>query len=526
MLSYRRYNKKGGGWISVAFFYRNKNKEKSNLELAIKFKETTGLNIADYMNGIDPREVYRNSSDCLISIFDREKITKKKIENIFSYYGDRICLEYLNDLYIKNKSILTRNSYGLMEDHVKIYGEDDLKEIVKKYFKAEELSEKEKYILMGILQKIAELVDMYKYRNIVHHERFIKAELDLGIFYNIVVKGKKYTNQQRKKLVKLSQVWDKDTLNKYENLELLKGRIAQISHDSKYLEEINTIQKMEYLDIIYISNDIKEKIQSLYMEYEIYNRENIINRAYSPKKFGLKDVIIDDLSQLGEGAILHFFGIYQKVFSFDYYIYKLEKEYGRKLTSEENESARKKYETKSNNFIPNRSLDLNAIGQSDDGELYNVNTSNQLSCMLIKFENILKIRGTRGNLALGFSKNTLSPDLIATISNRNMHSNKNIEYIETENDFKDFSCNYEELLNLDEAEENTELVMFRNTDLATLKPSYVMYISYRDLSLEEEKRNIEVYKEKMRQAGLEIPFVIFDTYTMNKKMKEIENEER
>ena len=146
--------------------------------------------------------------------------------------------------------------------------------------------------------------------------------------------------------------------------------------------------------------------------------------------------------------------------------------------------------------------------------------------MLIKFENILKIRGTRGNLALGFSRNTLSPDLIATISNRNMHSNKNIEYIETENDFKDFSCNYEELLNLDEAEQNTELVMFRNTDLATLKPSYVMYISYRDLSFEEEKRNIEVYKEKMRQAGLEIPFVIFDTYTMNKKMKEIENEER
>ena len=64
----------------MAFFYRNKNKEKSNLELAIKFKETTGLNIADYMNGIDPREVYRNSSDCLISIFDREKITKKKID--------------------------------------------------------------------------------------------------------------------------------------------------------------------------------------------------------------------------------------------------------------------------------------------------------------------------------------------------------------------------------------------------------------------------------------------------------------
>ena len=70
------------------------------------------------------------------------------------------------------------------------------------------------------------------------------------------------------------------------------------------------------------------------------------------------------------------------------------------------------------------------------------------------------------------------------------------------------------------------MVMFRNTDLATLQPSYVLYISYRYLYSEEEKRNIEIYKEKMKEAGLNVPFVIFDTYTINKKIKEQKNEER
>ena len=510
----------------MSIFNRRKKEVSSNLELAIKFKETTGLNIADYMNGINPREIYRNSSDCLINIFDREKITKKKLETLFNSYGDRIYIEFLNDLYIKNKSILTLNSYGIMEDHVNIFGEDALKDIIKKYFKDEELSEKERYILMGILQKSAELLDIYKYKHLMGNEKYVTTEIDLGIFQNIVVHGKQYSNKERKKIVKLAGVWDRETLRKYENLEMLKQRCITFAGGEKLKEKIQEIQKLEYEDIDTYSNKMKREIQDIYLEYEILNRQNIINNAYLPKMFGKKDVIIDDLSKLREAAILHFFGIYQKVFTLDNYIYKLEKEYGRELTFEEKESARKNFESKSNKFIPSRSVDMRAVGQSDDGELYNVNTSNQLSCMLITFENILKMKGIRGNLALGFARNTLSPELIATISNKNIHSNKNIEYIETEDDFKEFSCNYNELLNLDENEENTEMVMFINTDLATLKPSYVFYISYRYLYSEEEKRNIEVYKEKMKEAGLNVPFVIFDTYTINKKIKEQENEER
>lgn len=509
----------------MSLIKRDKKNIKLNYNKSQLFNETTGLNIIDYRHGIDPREIFRNSSDNLINIFEREKITKRKIEGIFNSYGDSIIDEYLNDVGLKNKSILTRTSYGVIEDHVNIYGKDDLKEIIKKYVKEEEMSEKEKYILMGLLQKVAELLDVYKFKNLTVYEKFIKAEINIGIFNNIVINNRQYTNSQRKSLVKLSNYWDKETIEKYDNLDLLKKRLEKIPGTADAIEIVKTIQKMDFKSIINYSHKIKCQIFDLYMYYEAINRTDIINKTYLPPKVQ-NNVVIDSINDLNKTALLHFFGIYNKVFSLENYIYKLEKEYGRKLNQEERVSVRKSFESMNNNFITNRSIDMRAIGQSNDGELYNVNTSNQLSCMLIKFEDIIKMKGIRGNLALGFSEDYLQEELIATISNKNIHSNKDIERIETNNEFRDFSCSYDELLNKPENEDNTEVVMFRNTDTATLRPSYVLYISYRDINSEEEKKNIEFYKEKMQEAGLEVPFVIFDIYTINKKIKEKEVDER
>ena len=500
------------------------NKKNERYNLAQIFNKTTDLNITDFMHGINPREAFRNSSDSLIRIFEREKITKKKIENIFNTYGDRIIINYLNDLGLRNKTILTRNSYGVIEDHVSKFGVEDIKEIAKKYFKEEEMTEKEKYILMGLLQKIAEMIDVYSLKNLINHENYINAELDIGIFHNIVVKNKNYTKKQRKSLIKLSKLWDKETLEKYDNLEILKKRLEKMPNTSKEIETISIILKMDLESIMIFSNEIKSTIIDLYMLYEKENRKYVINKTYQPINLK-RNIVIDSPEEMDNVALLHFFGIYNKVFSFENYIYKMEKEYGRKLDNEERTSLRKSFESMSNNFIPSRSIDMKAVGQSDDGSLYNVNTSNQLSCMLIKFEDILNMKGTRGNLALGFSKDKLQEELIATLSDKNMHSNKSIECIETDDDFKTFSCSYDELLNKPENENNNEIVMFRNTDLATLKPSYVLYISYRYIHSEQEKRNIEFYKEKMKEAGLDVPFVVFDTYTIKQKIKQKEEEQ-
>ncbi len=48
-------------------------------------------------------------------------------------------------------------------------------------------------------------------------------------------------------------------------------------------------------------------------------------------------------------------------------------------------------------------------------------------------------KGIRGQITLGFfQEKTLSPELIATTSNKNIHSNKGIDYVESNNEFEDF----------------------------------------------------------------------------------------
>lgn len=415
----------------------------------------------------------------------------------------------------------------LIEDHVKIYSQEELQDILNKFFNKDELEEKEKYILMGILQKYAELIDTYKYSNLIKYSEYIKKELDIGIFENIVVKGKKYTNNERKKLVELSKKWGRDILDKYQNLEILKERMLTLpktKHTEHNINKISEILEMGLQQIVSCAEAIKKEIQDVFLYYETENRENIINKVYNPEN--KDEIIIDDLSKLGDGVLLHFFGPYTKIFTFEQYLDKLEKEYNRKLTSDEKKMAKEKFNVMSNNYIANQSVPMIAIGQISEIYRYSVDVHNQLSCMFVTAKDIYQMKGIRGNLALGFSKNTLEPEQIATISNRNIHSNKNIENIETLNDFKDFSATYDELLNKEESEPNTEIVMYRNTDITTLKPSYVFYISYEDINSKHEKENIEIYKEQMKTAGLDVPFVIFDNYTIKKNLEKEKEQEK
>lgn len=412
----------------------------------------------------------------------------------------------------------------LIEDHVKIYTKEELQTILDKFFNKEKFEEKEKFVLMGVLQKYAELIDTYKYSNLIKYSDYVKKELELGIFEDIIVKGKTYTNNERKQLVKLSQKWSRDTLNKYQNLELLKTRMLTLptnKHIEHRIGKITEILKMDLEEIISCSETIKKEIDEVFLYYEAQNREDIINRVYNPEN--KDEIVVDNLSKLGDGALLHFFGPYSIIFSFEDYIRKLETNYNRKFTNEEKNAAKDKFKVMSNNYIVNQSVPMIAIGQLNEFYRYSVDVHNQLSSMFITAEDIYKMKGIRGNLALGFSKKTLEPEQIATISNKNIHSNKNIENIETENDFKDLSATYDELLNKEENEPNTEIVMYRNTDLTTLKPSYVFYISYQDINSKHERSNIEIYKEQMKCAGLNVPFVIFDNYTIKKELeKEIE----
>ena len=190
---------------------------------------------------------------------------------------------------------------------------------------------------------------------------------------------------------------------------------------------------------------------------------------------------------------------------------------------EEKEKLKSTYEGAQSLYIPSKSLDMVGIGQMGDFDTrYITNTSNQQSAMIVTAKDIAKGYGTRGNIALGFSKTTLTPDLIATISNKNIHSNKGIDYVESNNQFQDFSASYADLTNPENRDiRNNEVVLFRNTSESSLKPSYVMYISQsNDLSSGEERKNINTIKEQMKNAGLDVPIVIFEKTRINQQLRE------
>ena len=73
------------------------------------FKQISELKLSDFPRGIKPFQKYRNASDSLVNIFERESIDSLKLKKIYDIYGDEIILEYLNDVELKNKTNLKRS---------------------------------------------------------------------------------------------------------------------------------------------------------------------------------------------------------------------------------------------------------------------------------------------------------------------------------------------------------------------------------------------------------------------------------
>ena len=112
------------------------------------------------------------------------------------------------------------------------------------------------------------------------------------------------------------------------------------------------------------------------------------------------------------------------------------------------------------------------------------------------------------------------------ISNKNLHSNKGIDYVETTNSFKDFSYSYEDLAKDSTKLGTNEVVLFRNSFQSSLKPSYVMYIANDSFKSSHEKATIESIRKEMQEAGLRVPLVIFDRYSIKEKMKQADEIEK
>lgn len=512
-----------------------------NMMNCIIFNRATGLNLSEIQLGIRPETFCRKSlnNKSMLDIFEENEVTQSILKEIYDMYGKEIVECYNNDTYLRNKTVLkldgkNKSTIAIdgLQDHVTYYSEEDFNLIFQKYFNNEELSETEQYILMGLLAKESDFIGTYTVKHLREHPEYIKSEIDVGIFDDIVLSGKKYTNDERRKIATLNKVWSKDDLKRYNNIGLLRKRLESLSKTQNTVEIMHTIDEIlskSLSEVVEESSEISDFMESAFMDYEVENRNQIVEKVYNPEK--TQEIVITDLAQMDSAAMLHFFNPSRTMSNFDTYVKELEekrsKELGEKFefSEKEKETMLLQYQAKENHYITDYALDFEGIGQVGSFDTrYVTNTSNQLCAMVATPKEILKGRGTRGQIALGFSKDTLSPELIATISSENIHSNKGIDYVESNNQFEDFSVSYNELVSDEKQfENNTEIVLFRNSYENSLKPSYVMYIGNDQLNSEVEKKNLELIKRQMKEVGLDVPLVIFDRYSIREKAKNLVN---
>ena len=506
-----------------------------NMMDCITFNKATGFNLPEFDN-FYPKTFCRKSlnNKNMLNIFKENEITKDILKEIYEIYSKEIITCYNNDSYLRNKTVLMLDdkyanslASGGLQDHVTSYSEDDFNLIFQKYFNNEELSKTDQHIVLGLLVKEADLIGTYTVKHLKKHPEYIKSEINVGIFDDIILSGKKYTNDERKKLATLSSVWHKDDLSRYNNLNLLKNRVSSLPKNPNLLKTIDTIEELlskPLNEIIANSKEISEFMRSAFMDYEIENRNQIVEKLYNPKD--AQEIVISDITQINSPAMLHFFNPNKIMLNFDEYIKNLEEKRSKELqknfkfSEDEKKVMFLQYKLKNNHYVTDYTLDSELVGQIGTYDnRYVTNISNQLSTMVSTPQELLDNNGIRGNLALGFSKETLSPELIATISSKNIYSNKGIDYVESNNPFEDFSVSSDELISAKKYKDNNEIVLFRNSYEASLKPSYIMYIGNDKLDSKIEKENIELIKKEMKYIGLNIPLVIFDRYSIREKMQ-------
>lgn len=149
------------------------------------------------------------------------------------------------------------------------------------------------------------MISTYTVPHLLKHSDYIKSEIGIGIFNDIVVNNHQYSNEDRKIFTSLSNIWNHDDLQRYQNLRLLKARFSSLS--SKYENQLDSINKILALapsELHAHAQEIAKTMDSIFTDYEVANREDIINNVYTPQNQEM--VIISDISQMPSGAMLHF----------------------------------------------------------------------------------------------------------------------------------------------------------------------------------------------------------------------------
>lgn len=501
------------------------------------------MNIIDdiktYLQQKHERKVFKEKlgiNGCMIetSIYGFEElcelnITPQQYKAIIEKYIDEIAQKILNDAKARIDVLPT---IGMVtKDATQGIGFEELKEKLLKEFNNFQFNkyvkwEESRDICRILYNRIYKWIYAYGVDALLENSEYVKAEIraniDEKVFYAKKYKTEMPSKQERKKAVYLSQNFSQDEIQKYNNLEVLEKRLFNLLKISENKEAVN-----ELLDKLKNISDKKlptiqdmELLDDIYLAYEEFNRSSLINTVFCANE----DKVITNKSEL-ENMLVHFFTWDRGVNRFEneyresiverikHRTGKLDEKYFSEEEKEEIETAMLDFKNiKSDVTKVNNTADLELTGSCGIDYSVRNNVSNLISASVVKSD-ILRINGI--SIGVGFDSAGVQLENIATISDHNIYSNKGLDYVANNDEFDVFSNSVMEMISDEKRNvDRNEVVMFRNMEDSTLKPSYFLCVCNLDVSDENVSSQIDEYKNFAKARGLK--FVLVDAYQINK----------
>lgn len=479
-------------------------------------KEKLGMNPSFLDNVTQNKLQNLNNID-----FTQDKFKEKIFE-----YSD-LLYEYVNN-HSKIKNAIPRGDKKDVIDLSLDVEQKDFENLLNQVFKKNSNTPQ----LKPIRDLVIKFAAIYNSETLIDNASLIEYELRSGDFdrhINILNEGKLKSEEERLQEFETYKNIEPENKCYFNDKDLLQKRCESLPQE----------QREEILKIIDSANDcerLEEQVdilQEAFLTYEVYNRENIVEKLYIPEtkdaySSGVLETDNSNQSEPQEKGIVYLsdYANFPTMMLHSFYRnptkladIALKNETKKMLedgvlkhdgeSSELTEHEKAKIEQRKeyvldvllNDAVVDKVADLSDAVYSDSSgfQTYMSNTQNQIATTIFSRDNIENLENSIG---IGFNKNSITSENIALMSDTYQTTNKGIENIETEpNDsFKAYSATLEEL-----QQNKNEVVLHRNGVEDSTKASFIY------VALSGTERDVQlINKSKDMAEKNKLPLVVID----------------
>lgn len=431
------------------------------------------------------------------------KINEVNINNLknFNYENRAEVLKVLKDHlynYIMNNNSIKNEFYeqkNLIKDFKGEIAVDDVNNLFEDVIDGKTLDIDNSVKAVIMQEYLFTIVNRYTLDDILNNYGFIE--------YDMQNKDNEELDEKRKRYNKNKNI-TVETLIKIDNLKILKEK----------LEKINTEDSKELLQQLNIIDDpykYQQKIEDIYLEYELLFRNDLIKHLFVPIN---EETMIDDFRNVRPQMIHCFIRNSEK------FRKELEEKIIDKIIRDRNNNdsgeLTQKEQERFNRMLNKLEVELNktqvnyshdSVGKYTDSlgiGSYKSDTNNQISTSIYSanyFNN-----STSEMIGIGFNSEGILPEAIALSSSSYLKTNRglnNIEYNQSK-EFSIMSACYNELI---ENDGKSEVVLFRrNIDYDT-KASYV-FVAFNSKSNKNYQELIDKGRKLAKENNMKL--VLYD----------------